>query len=280
MQSYKNKYSIELLKECAIYNQTHSLKETAVKFNIPYGTLKGALVRHGLRIPTHKVKNISWNKCPDITYFDVIDSHEKAYYLGFIYADGSISSGNYPNSKVFSFGLQQSDEYILQNLLNAFEINIGLTRSKKASRINLYNKHLCEALFALGVQEQKSYKDFKIPNINEEFISSFILGYFDGDGCISLPTKYKGKQAYVGITCNSKIFLTDVQSVLQKQNINSSIRQVQKPKNILYVLEICKKSEYLKFSDYIYSNFSNSLTRKKDKFNEVKSKNNYGVTNN
>ena len=61
---------------------------------------------------------------------------------------------------------------------------------------------------------------------------------------------------------------------VQKQNINSSIRLVQKPKNILYVLEICKKSEYLKFSDYIYSNFSNSLTRKKDKFNEVKIKNN------
>ena len=150
------------------------MKETAVKFNIPYGTLKGALVRHGLRIPTHKVKNISWNKCPDITYFDVIDSHEKAYYLGFIYADGSISSGNYPNSKVFSFGLQQSDEYILQNLLNAFGTNIGLTRSKKTSRINLYNKHLCEALSALGVQEQKSYKDLNLPFLSLSLINNSI----------------------------------------------------------------------------------------------------------
>lgn len=280
MQTSKNKYPLELLIKAAEYlKRDHSLKETAEQFNIPYGTLKGALVRHGLRKPSHKVKNISWKRDAEITYFDSIDSHEKAYYLGFIYADGSISLGNYPDSRVFTMCLQKQDDYILQRLINNFNISTKLYYINNAAKINIYDRHLYDSLINLGVKERKSYKDFKIPNIDKQYLSSFILGYFDGDGCISLSTKGNGKFAHVAITCNSKVFLEDIQNVLFKENIKSSIRTVQKPTGILYVLEIGKKLEYLKFGDYIYSNYSNSLIRKKDKFNLLKKNNNYGVTN-
>ena len=93
----------------------------------------------------------------------------------------------------------------------------------------MYNR-----LVNLGIKENKSHLDYKIPNIDENFINSFILGYFDGDGCITIKsTGY----SVVSICCNSRLFLEDVQKYLNKLNIATRPIAIEKrTHNNLFVL--------------------------------------------
>lgn len=58
------------------------------------------------------------NRVFDDHYFDSVDSPQKAYWLGFIYADGYISAharhGENTMSYEFGIELQRQDEYLLQ----------------------------------------------------------------------------------------------------------------------------------------------------------------------
>lgn len=77
MKTNQMKYAIEQINEFGQYYQEgHSLKETAEHFNVNYHTLKQNLIKFGFRTPTKKLNN---QRVPQITYFDVIDTHEKAY---------------------------------------------------------------------------------------------------------------------------------------------------------------------------------------------------------
>ena len=202
-----------------------------------------------------------------LDYFHNIDSHEKAYFLGLIYADGSISEGNYPDSKVFSIGLQLQDKYILDNLLTCIDANTQLYTHKNSVRLNLYDSTIYDDLYTLGVRPSKSYLDYNLPNIDSKYLNSFILGYFDGDGCVSI--KSNQNSGGVTITCNSEIFLQDIENLLSGLGIYSYIKKITKPTGHLYVLYVAKKQNQIKFRDYIYKDYINSMTRKRDKFYKI-----------
>lgn len=126
----------------------------------------------------------------------------------------------------------------------------------------MYNK-----LVELGIQEDKSHQNYTLPNIDENLLNSFILGYFDGDGCITIKsTGY----SVTSICCNSKIFLESVKECLNKNGIETRDISIEKrSKNSLYILYISKRSEQLKFMDYIYKDSSIFLKRKHDKFLQI-----------
>lgn len=99
MKPNRNLYTFDFLKSCSDYmKEGHNLKETSLKFNINYGTLKINLTKYGLRTPNRKIKD--FNK-KSIDYFDIIDSHDKAYFLGLIMSDGFI----YKNAYSYTLGL-------------------------------------------------------------------------------------------------------------------------------------------------------------------------------
>ena len=83
--------------------------------------------------------------------------------------------------------------------------NVGIY--KNSAKLQYTDRHTYDNLIKYGVLEDKSHKDFHMPNIPNEYINSFILGYFDGDGCITIKsTGY----SVVSICCNSKIFLEEI----------------------------------------------------------------------
>ena len=264
---HKNKYSIELIKQASEWATQTSLTEAAKKFNIPYGTLKGASVRLGFRHPVRTRFKNKYKHETQLNYFNTIDSHEKAYYLGLIYADGSISKGNYPNSKVFSIGLQLQDKYILERLLVCMNANSTIYEYKNSARINLYDPTVFDDLQKHGVMPSKSYLEYSMPNINMEYVNSFLLGYFDGDGCVTI--KSNGSGSGVNITSNSEEFLKDIQKHLTTLDIKTYIRRIEKPTGHLFVLYVSGKANHIKFRDYLYKDFNNSLIRKKNKFYQI-----------
>lgn len=77
MKVNQMKYTVEQINEFGqYYKNGHSLKETASYFNVNYHTLKQILVKFGFRTPS---KTLSKQRVSKVTYFDIIDSHEKAY---------------------------------------------------------------------------------------------------------------------------------------------------------------------------------------------------------
>ncbi|TFF97619.1 MAG: hypothetical protein EU540_08670, partial [Promethearchaeota archaeon] len=125
---------------------------------------------------------------PDIKvdYFKTIDIKEKAYWLGFIYADGGISlDKRTKDTKRFKIEINLKDE----NLLNRFAKTIGFNLKYKSYReesntvrIRLGNKRFINNLIENGITFRKS-NIIELPKLNNRALYlAFLLGYFNGDG--------------------------------------------------------------------------------------------------
>ena len=116
-------------------------------------------------------------------YFDNIDSAEKAYWLGFLWADGCLfNSKTHPKHVIFS--LHKKDRLSIKTLLNALESNHPIrTQKNKYDRVEFYGADFYDSLFQKGFEPLKS-KLNRIPKFPSRYDFDFIRGVFDGDGCV------------------------------------------------------------------------------------------------
>lgn len=155
-------------------------------------------------------------------YFNKVDSKDKAYFLGLLYADGNIYLGE--NAKKqrnrIQITLMDEDKYILQKFLNCLGSNSIMYPDKKVyTKLILDNKQLCNDLIKLGCTPNKCFT-IKFPNLDivpEEFLSHFIRGFFDGDGCVSINSK--GYMS-ANFTSNEE-FILDLKKILNRIGIKS-----------------------------------------------------------
>lgn len=100
-----NKLKDEIVdKAISLLDEGKSLTEASKILNCNRDALSRGIKAKGYKIINHQ------NQAKfDETIFDVIDTEEKAYWLGFIYADGYISStltkGKYQGKNPYAFGL-------------------------------------------------------------------------------------------------------------------------------------------------------------------------------
>ncbi len=148
-------------------------------------------------------------------FFEVIDTPNKAYWLGFLYADGCILSSKY-GEQSFKLALAEQDKEILekfkQDLSSSYPIrydNSKNIKNKKWQRqclIEMRSQKAVNDLKKLGCVERKSLilnfpSSKQVPN---EYIYHFIRGYFDGDGSISY---YKKKNSYTLSFVGTELFI-------------------------------------------------------------------------
>lgn len=130
----------------------------------------------------------------DQYYFHSMNLEDKYYWLGFIYADGCITYNNKKELCVFELSLAEKDYEHLCKFAKAinFPINrIMYKNSTKSYRLTFNSKIFVNQLLKLGICNKKSYNDC-YPNIlkfSKKYISHFMRGLFDGDGCISITNK-------------------------------------------------------------------------------------------
>lgn len=142
-------------------------------------------------------------------YFDVIDNEEKAYMLGFIYADGN----NLFQTNRVQIELSKIDEGILQKFsqnLYGSQILKYRSRTNKNGKLfeyislNLFSQHMSKQLAKLGVVERKS-KKIEFPEwLGKSLQRHFIRGLIDGDGWIYLPNTNRASP-FVGLICTRKM---------------------------------------------------------------------------
>jgi hypothetical protein len=78
------------------------------KFGLGYMTICKLLDSMGIKRRKNGMRRYELNE----NYFDVIDSHDKAYILGFLFADGC----NNPKKYTISISLQEEDKDILEKM--------------------------------------------------------------------------------------------------------------------------------------------------------------------
>lgn len=173
-------------------NNNPSLTKIGKKWNIGRNALSKRLKELGIVVINHQNK-VKFNE----HIFDSIDTEEKAYWLGFIFADGYVSS---TNNKV-ELSLKSGDTLHLEKF-NKFmggasnKVKIGKSTCGNViyerCRWFISNKHLKETLISYGCTPNKSLV-LKFPNEsifkNKLLIRHFIRGYIDGDGCLSYGNK-------------------------------------------------------------------------------------------
>ena len=115
-------------------------------------------------------------------YFSVIDTEEKAYFLGYLYADGNIEQG----SKRFQLSLHVKDLKILEKFKQSLLFTGPLRHivNKNMVSLRVYSLKMCKDLKNLGVVPNKG-RILVFPNLDQVpvlYLNHFIRGYFDGDG--------------------------------------------------------------------------------------------------
>ena len=181
----------EILKN--YINKELSYKEIAKIFNVNEKTIKINAKKYGLtsKIGSQGARKHKFNE----RYFENIDSEEKAYWLGFIAADGCV----YKNKQSYrlQINLKGSDIDHLKKFQKAICSDYKITEKKvgkaqsNTCQLKINSTKMCNDLIKNNIIERKSII-FEPPILNKNLMSHFIRGYFDGDGWI---TSYKRKDS-------------------------------------------------------------------------------------
>ncbi len=152
---------------------------------------------------------------------------EMAYTLGYLYADGSLEDASYLRGKyVRVTSVEQHNILKLKKWLGSRHTVVAMKPSwpngKTCYQLRIGSHKLYDRLIALGLYPNKSLT-IKFPRIPRAYLNYFILGYFDGDGCVYLYTTKGEKQKRIVkklsviFTSGSRDFLYGLQSILRER---------------------------------------------------------------
>ena len=152
----EDKY-IEIVK---LYKEGLSSVEIAKSYGVTHKTITKILDKCGIQRRNGGRRRYKLNE----NYFDDIDTPNKAYILGFLYADGS----NSESKCTISMSLQEEDGYILEKIrkeigsekplefLDYSNKHDGGYNYKNQYRLLMFSRHMCDALKDKGVVPNKS----------------------------------------------------------------------------------------------------------------------------
>lgn len=194
-------------------------------------------------------------------FFKVIDTEEKAYILGFLYADGY----NQVTKKQVRLTLQKRDKDILDKINKILNHNKPLLVIKENYLdLSINSKDMSLDLEKLGCVQNKTFKiTFPYEHLSKDLYRHFIRGVFDGDGCISINKK---KDVKLNITGNP-IFISQIQDILVNE-LEITKTKLQYYRNICGMYYHGKNICY-KVLDYLYKDNKISLKRKNKLYKKI-----------
>jgi uncharacterized CHY-type Zn-finger protein len=121
------------------------------------------------------------------SYFKYIDTPNKAYFLGLLSSDGTVSD----KYGMVKLELQQRDEYIIEEFAKELNMNECVREYKPKGEnhqvmngITIYSKKMVDDLIKLGVVPRKTYS-LKPAKINDDLLKHYWRGILDGDGYVA-----------------------------------------------------------------------------------------------
>lgn len=163
------------------------------------------LRRMGVVMRSNKINSRRY-KFENPRYFQKIDTEKKAYFLGFMYADGYVTTKNSDNHSARSFGvsISKKDMHILEDFkkelgsthpVKVYNTYSGYSKGVEYVRLLIRNNDTCDDLISQGVVEKKTDIITRPKGVPYELIRHFIRGYIDGDGSIKMAKPERGKKS-------------------------------------------------------------------------------------
>lgn len=250
-----------------------SVTELSKKYNISRTTIYLWFNKFELKSKKGLNSSILYKNKWNEDFFENINSEEKSYFLGLLFADGYITNRNKYESKRLGIKLQSQDENLIIKFRDCLKANHYKIRKDKnlhsgTAGIEVTSSKLVDDLINLGIKYKKSSKELNIPNLENNLYKHFIRGFFDGDGWISITKK---NRVQIGCCCTSLSFLNEIKNILSLYNIKTSIysrdnSKIKKHYQILYTLLISDNKSRLNFLELIYNNSNIYLDRKYNKY--------------
>lgn len=261
------------------YINGETLKSIAETYKVHLSAIDYILRKHNVPKRSNKInsRKYFYNE----NYFETIDTKEKAYWLGFIYADGYIRSNKDGTNKMFGIALSIDDKEHLEKLkksLNAtylikdYTPNSNSYSNKKYSRLQIFGDKIYNDLKSHGVFPNKTLI-LKSPKIETKLYSHFIRGYIDGDGCITSHRKSKKKSSkkdFAVKIVGTKELLDFIKNFIESNNI-ATIRKYYKRRNNskVFSLELTGNLQVKAFLNLIYKDAQIYLNRKYERYIEL-----------
>lgn len=281
LYSILNKYKIQyhgaiktpsdiINKLINLLNQNESLKQACKILNISKSN-----ANKYLKIRNYKVKPKGQFKRKytlNENFLDNINTKEKAQLMGILFSDGTISKRN----KLISLRLQEDDiEYLekIKLLINSNKpitiisgrrfispLNKKTYQGKNTAILDITSKIFYYNALKAGILPRKTWLNLGIPtSIIENLKKYFILGVFEGDGCLTWNEKYKTVcLSFAGSDSLTKDILNFIKKEL---NIKGKI----KPHHSIFILEYKKYEDVKTIINWIYDGCSFYMKRKFDK---------------
>lgn len=180
---------------------------------------------------------------------------ELAYLCGILAGDGSIYKRNNKHDYIIKCVGNPADEkdfyeVVIKTLFRqVFNVNI-ITKNHDSNTTYgfvMHSKQLFDYLVNdIGLPQGRKYNNLKIPDFvkkNKKFITKYLQGLFDTDGCISFKKRYRKEPYYPVISLSSK--------------------------SSDYIMEIYQELVLLEFRGNVFLDYKYRDTRIKSGFNTI-----------
>lgn len=257
-----------------------SQNEICRRFGLTSSRFTFLMKEQGVEIRGHFKHSI------ESTYFDKIDTFYKAYFLGWLAADGCISltrdsvqgrADAYSRVGKIAISIQQRDGYIIEKLKEELrfsgEIRVvdrGPGRQKQC-RLAFGDQHMAQTLYRYGLTPNKS-ASLIFPDIPTEWIPAFILGYFEGDGCVTLGRYTNRGYTYLRQRFEfiaSVPFADRLHAILTEKGIKVYKFPERRKRFPLSYVKGASKEAVIAFYRFLYTDAPFFLNRKRDRFLEI-----------
>lgn len=263
IQARSNKTEDSIEKDIvAKYNEGLSSEQIAKELELDPTTICRILKRNNIDLKGAGHFNRQYGINED--FFNVINTEEKAYFLGFWYADGYVHS----NRTCIRLCLHKQDIDVLHKFKSlVFTGNYELNYAEEDQYVSLYvYSHIMrDDLIKQGCGPRKTF-NITMPNLSENLMPHFLRGLFDGDGCIYFP--YDGKRVVIKLT-GYLSFMHEVKQFMEKYDIHGYSHNV-KQKELVGEFVISKQQEVHKMLNYLYKDATIYLDRKYKKYLRAK----------
>lgn len=197
------------------------------------------------------------------SFFETIDTEAKAYFLGFMLADGHVGE------REVIIELHRKDRHIIEQFIHCIDGNNNISekinksnfnnvkKQATSSRLNLRSDKMISDLNQLGFSRDKTYNTI-VPKIPEHLERHFWRGVMDGDGYVSVHGKIY-TTLEVGI-CGHINTVTAFSEFLKRNDIKSTKIF---PDHSIFAVRASGSKSALKFLNLIYTDSDPKLCLKR-----------------
>lgn len=246
-------------------SKVKSQKEIGLLYGRSQSFINGVLKKNNVKnVGRYRLNNFKLKV--DESFFENIDNNDKAYWLGYLVADGNISK-NLRKCTLVSKDIEIIEKF-KKDVNSDHKISVNKIIDKRTGNLSInYSIQITNRIFVSnlinhGVTINKS-DEMSVPKIDDKFLSYFFAGLFDGDGCISYRNNNLPRISLI----STKEILLFLQNYLLN---NFSIKQTKlrkKTENKKNVWELILYKDSILFLNWIYKDKKfNYLTRKYEKY--------------